>query len=127
MQWEEAAQGFAAMGSESRLKVLRALVRAGTPGLTVGEIQDRTGIAPSTLAHHLKFLAAGGVVTQEKAGRTTVSRADFEVLEALARFILSECCADGRCCTDGKCDGNSECCSDGECCADGQKLESVDG
>lgn len=128
MQWEEAAQGFAAMGSESRLKVLRALVRAGTPGLTVGEIQERTGIAPSTLAHHLKFLAAGGVVVQEKAGRTTVSRAGFEVLEALARFILSECCADGRCCTDGKCDGDSECCSDGECCADGEKkLEPIDG
>ena len=39
MQWEDAATGFAAMGSEARLKVLRALVRAGDPGLTVGEIQ----------------------------------------------------------------------------------------
>ncbi len=120
MQWEEAAQGFAAMGSESRLKVLRALVRAGNPGLSVGEIQERTEIAPSTLAHHLKFLAAGGAVTQEKSGRTTVNRANFEALEALARFILSECCANGECCTDGKCDGDSECCTDGECCADGE-------
>jgi len=94
MQWEEAAQGFAAMGSEARLKVLRALVRAGAPGLTVGAIQDRTGIAPSTLAHHLKFLAAGGVVTQEKVGRTIINRAGYDALEELAQFILSECCAD---------------------------------
>ncbi len=94
MQWEEAAQGFSAMGSEARLKVLKALVRAGAPGLTVGEIQERTGIAPSTLAHHLKFLAAGGVVTQEKVGRTTINRASFDALENLARFILSECCVD---------------------------------
>jgi len=94
MQWEDAATGFAAMGSEARLKVLRALVRAGDPGLTVGEIQGRTGIAPSTLAHHLKFLAAGGVVTQEKAGRTTINRASFAALENLAQFLLSECCAD---------------------------------
>ena len=47
MQWEEAAQGFAAMGSEARLQVLRCLIRAGQEGLTVSEIQERTGIAPS--------------------------------------------------------------------------------
>lgn len=94
MEWEEAAQGFAAMGSEARLQVLRTLVRAGSPGLTVGEIQERTGMAPSTLAHHLKFLAAGGVVSQEKSGRSTINRAELDHLGQLARFILSECCAD---------------------------------
>lgn len=94
MDWETAAGGFAAMGSESRLQVLKALVRAGEPGLTVGEIQERTGIAPSTLAHHLKFLLAGGVVEQERMGRATVTRARFGALRELADFILGECCAD---------------------------------
>ncbi|NIZ61008.1 transcriptional regulator [Sedimentitalea sp. CY04] len=94
MQWEQAAQGFAAMGSEARLQVLRCLIRAGHEGLMVNEIQDRTGIAPSTLAHHLKFLTGAGVVEQEKIGRSTISRASFEQLEALAQFVLSECCAD---------------------------------
>ncbi len=92
--WETAAQGFAAMGSEARLKVLRTLIRAGEPGLTVSDIQDRTGIAPSTLAHHLKFLAAGGLVEQEKVGRTVINRASYSSLERLAQFILAECCAD---------------------------------
>ena len=94
MQWEEAAQGFAAMGSEARLQVLRALIRAGDAGLTIGDLQDRTGIAPSTLAHHMKFLAGAGVVVQERQGRTTINRACFDKLENLAAFILSECCAD---------------------------------
>ena len=94
MLWEQAAQGFAAMGSEARLQVLRCLVRAGRDGLMVNEIQDRTGIAPSTLAHHLKFLTGAGVVEQEKVGRSTINRAGFEQLEALAQFVLSECCAD---------------------------------
>jgi len=94
--WEQAAQGFAAMGSEARLKVLKTLIRAGAAGLTVGEIQDRTGIAPSTLAHHLRFLAAGGLVEQEKVGRTVINRACYDELRELARFILSECCADDR-------------------------------
>jgi ArsR family transcriptional regulator len=96
MEWETAAQGFAAMGSEARLTVLRALVRAGGDGLTVGEIQDRTGIAPSTLAHHLKFMTAGGLIEQEKLGRTVINRADFDNLEHLATFILDECCADEK-------------------------------
>jgi len=94
--WEEAAQGFAAMGSEARLKVLRTLVRAGAAGLTVGEIQERTGIAPSTLAHHLKFLAAGELVEQEKAGRAVINRARYDKLRELAQFILGECCADAE-------------------------------
>ncbi len=94
MTWEEAAAGFAAMGSEARLQVLRSLIRAGEPGLTVGEIQDRTGIAPSTLAHHLKFLSGAGVIRQEKIGRTVTNQADFQRLENLAAFILSECCSD---------------------------------
>ncbi|WP_170439355.1 ArsR/SmtB family transcription factor [Ruegeria arenilitoris] len=92
--WEKAAAGFSAMGSEARLQVLKTLVRAGRAGLTVGEIQSRTGMAPSTLAHHLRFLAAGGVVEQEKSGRTTINRACFDELRSLAQFILSECCAD---------------------------------
>jgi DNA-binding transcriptional ArsR family regulator len=94
MQWEEAAGGFAAMGSEARLKVLRCLIRAGHAGLMVQDIQERTGIAPSTLAHHLKFLSGAGVVVQEKMGRATINRADFNRLRDLADFILSECCSD---------------------------------
>ena len=94
--WETAASGFAAMGSEARLRVLKTLVRAGEAGLTVGEIQDRTGIAPSTLAHHLKFLAAGGLVEQEKIGRTVLNRACYAQLRAMADFILGECCADAQ-------------------------------
>ncbi len=91
------------MGSEARLKVLRTLVRAGQAGLTVGEIQERTGIAPSTLAHHLRFLAAGGVVEQEKVGRSTINRACYDELRNLAQFILAECCADevGKAANDG--------------------------
>ena len=92
MDWETAAQGFAAMGSESRLQVLRTLVRAGEDGLTVGEIQTRTGIAPSTLAHHLRFMAAAGLISQAKSGRTVFCQAQLDHLEDLAKFILGECC-----------------------------------
>jgi DNA-binding transcriptional ArsR family regulator len=94
MDWTEAAGGFSAMGSEARLHVLRILIRAGNDGLTVGAVQERTGIAPSTLAHHLKFLAGAGLITQDRDGRSIVMRARYERLEALAQFILDDCCAD---------------------------------
>lgn len=97
---EEAAQGFAAMGSEARLQVLQTLVKAGPDGLTVGDIQTRSGMAASTLAHHLRFLASAGLIEQEKNGRSVISRAAYGRLEALADFILKECCCDA-----GKGDG----------------------
>ena len=89
-----AVEGFSALASESRMVVLQTLVKAGPDGLPVGEIQRRTGIPASTLAHHLKFLHAGHLVEQDKQGRTIINRADFNHLEALAAFILEECCAE---------------------------------
>lgn len=94
MDLEEAAQGFAALGSESRLQVVLTLVKAGRGGLTVGDIQTRTGMAASTLAHHLKFLASAGLIIQEKAGRAVINRAAFDHLESLAGYIMKECCVD---------------------------------
>ena len=94
MDVDGAAQGFSAMGSGARLQVLRVLVRAGEDGLAVGEIQVRTRIAPSTLNHHLRSLTDAGLVVQERIGRTIFSRADYQRLEALAGFILNECCVD---------------------------------
>jgi DNA-binding transcriptional ArsR family regulator len=49
-------------------------------------------MAASTLAHHLRFLASAGLIEQEKNGRSVISRAAYGRLEALAGFILKECC-----------------------------------
>ncbi len=89
-----ASNGFSAMGSEARLTVLQCLVRSGKNPLSVGELQERTGIAASTLAHHLKALVGASLVVQEKQGRITYNRAQLDHLEALAAYILEECCRD---------------------------------
>ncbi len=91
------SQGFTAVGSESRLEVLRALVRAGPEGLCVGEIQQRLGMPASTLSHHLRALSVGGLIEQEKHGRTVINRANFSRIRDLADFLLAECCADDPC------------------------------
>jgi len=96
LKLEEAAQGFAAAGSEPRLEVLLALVRAGPEGLNVGQVQAQLNVPASTLAHHLRFLADAGLIEQEKLGRTVINRARFDQLEELAGFLLKECCVDAN-------------------------------
>ena len=94
MKPDIAAQRFSAMGSQSRLEVLQVLVRAGNAGLAVGDIQQRTGIPASTLAHHLKFLSAADLILQDKQGRSIINRANFDLLQSLAEYILQECCSE---------------------------------
>jgi len=91
----EAASTFAALGSEQRITVLRALVRAGPAGLTIGTLSERTGIKGATLTHHVKTLAATRLVRQEKHGRSMLCMAaDFDEIRGLMAALLSECCAD---------------------------------
>jgi DNA-binding transcriptional ArsR family regulator len=91
---DEAAAAFSALGSEPRLAILRALVRAGESGLAVGALQSRLAIAGSTLSHHLRALIQAGVVEQTREGRTLICRARYERVRGLAAFLVSECCAD---------------------------------
>ncbi len=89
---KEVAQGYAAVGSESRLSVLSLLVQAGDDGLTVSEIGDQLGIAASTLAHHLRYLATANMILQEKQGREVRNTANYEHIEELGNYLLLECC-----------------------------------
>jgi DNA-binding transcriptional ArsR family regulator len=90
----EAAGAFAALGSEVRIAILRALVRAGEAGLPVGALQQRLAIAASTLSHHLRALVQAGVLEQTRDGRTLICRARYDRIQGLADFLVSECCAD---------------------------------
>ncbi len=92
---EDAAQAFAALGSEQRLGVLQTLVRAGPKGLSIGALGERSGISGSTLTHHLRFLTHAGLVTQAKQGRSTICAAvAYDMAEALSSYLLRHCCAD---------------------------------
>lgn len=92
---EDAAQAFAALGSEQRLSVLRTLVRAGPEGLSMGELAERTQIGASTLTHHLRFLKQAGIVSQQRKGRSIIcAAAEFDTVNRLASFLIEECCAD---------------------------------
>lgn len=93
MQEKQAAKNLAALGNITRLCLYRLLVRAGTQGLNVGELQGMLKVPASTLAHHLTSLVRAGLVDQERQGREVVSRADYAAMEGLVTFLTAECCA----------------------------------
>ena len=92
-----AAAVLAELGNETRLAIVRNLVRAGPDGLTVGEIQRETGVPGSTLSHHLQRLRQVGLVSQTRRGSALWCRADAELVHSLAHYLIEECCAgEGR-------------------------------
>lgn len=87
------ARAFAALGNETRLRILRLLVKTGSRGLNVGDLQRLTEVPASTLAHHLATLAQAGVVRQEKHGREVLNFADYASLKRISGYLLEDCCA----------------------------------
>jgi DNA-binding transcriptional ArsR family regulator len=99
MKVEQAAKQLEALGNTTRLQIYRTLVRAGEAGLPVGQIQDRLGIPPSTLSHHLQRLLLTGLVTQERQATTLICRANYPAMNGLIGFLADECCVDAGCST----------------------------
>ena len=62
MKLDDAAARLEALGNTTRLKIYRALVRAGHAGMPVGRLQERLKIPASTLSHHVKTLVAVGLI-----------------------------------------------------------------
>jgi ArsR family transcriptional regulator, arsenate/arsenite/antimonite-responsive transcriptional repressor len=97
MKVEQVAAQLESLGNPTRLKVYRALVRAGDEGLAVGRLQTKLGIAGSTLSHHLRRLILTGLVTQERQMTTLICRANYPAMTALVGFLVDECCVDAGC------------------------------
>lgn len=90
---EQSATVFAQLGNETRLSIVRLLVRAAGTGLAVGELQRALGIPPSTLSHHLQHLRGAGLLSQERQGNVLRCRVQMELLKEVAGFLVTECCA----------------------------------
>ena len=86
------ADMFAALGAEPRLRIMRLLLSAHPDGLVVGEIQAETGVAGSTLSHHLEKLKNHQLVHSEREKAFIRYRANVEALEGLLGFLYAECC-----------------------------------
>ena len=94
MNIEIAAKQLESLGSPTRLRIYRTLVRAGQSGMSVGALQDRIGLAASTLSHHVKRLVDTGLISQERVATSLICRAEYASMRGLIGYLADECCAD---------------------------------
>ena len=93
-------KALAALAQASRLELFRALVVAGAPGMTPGALSESLGVAPNTLSFHLKELLHADLVTQERAGRNLIYRAQFDQMNAVLAYLTQNCCQGQPCLSD---------------------------
>lgn len=89
---QAAADALAAIGSRTRLRVFKALVRAGPQGANVGTLQRHLGVPATTLAHHLAMLSQAGLLLQERTGREVICTANYRALNDVLDYVRAECC-----------------------------------
>ena len=90
------ADMFAAMGTESRLRIMQLLLSAHPDGLVVGEIQAELEISASTLSHHLDKLKNEDLIEVAREGTFLRYRASTAALQDLLGFLYAECCTRNR-------------------------------
>ena len=86
------ADMFAAMGTESRLRIMQLLLEAHPQGLVVGDIGSELDIPNSTLSHHLDKLKNEDLVRVRREGTFLWYSANTETLQELLGFLYAECC-----------------------------------
>lgn len=93
MEQSKALAALAALANETRLNLVRLLVRAAPDGLAQGEIARQLSVSASGLAFHLSLLEQAGLVTAQRAGRSVLYAANTRRLGAVLGYVLHDCCA----------------------------------
>jgi DNA-binding transcriptional ArsR family regulator len=86
------ADMLAAMGTESRLRIMQLLLKAHPEGMVVGEIGTELDIPSSTLSHHLDKLKNEELVNVRREGTFLWYSANTGALQELLGFLYAECC-----------------------------------
>lgn len=97
MEEIDVVKALAALAQPVRLGVFRALVVVGKEGLTPGTMAEGLSIPPATLSFHLKELTNAGLITQERASRHLIYRADYDRMNALLGYLTQNCCQGAEC------------------------------
>lgn len=92
MKLATAAQILGQLGNETRLRIVRYLVKAGEDGVPVGDLQAHLSIPASTLSHHLNHLKHAGLIEQRREGTTLFCVMSYRTMNDVTRFLTEECC-----------------------------------
>lgn len=93
MDESQARECFAALSQETRLRIVRLLVKAGADGMAAGAVADEMGVSASNVSFHLKELERAGLIAQRREARSIIYAADYTALGDLIGFLMKDCCA----------------------------------
>ena len=93
----EMVEALAALAQSQRLRAFRALVVAGSEGLTPSALAALLQLAPSALSFHLKALSHAGLVSAQASGRNLIYRAEFARMNDLLTYLTQDCCQGQSC------------------------------
>jgi DNA-binding transcriptional ArsR family regulator len=80
-----AADIFRSLADATRRGLFERLAQEGA--LSVGALTQRAGVSQPAVSQHLKVLAAAGLVTEQRQGRSTLYRARSEGLRPVLDWL----------------------------------------
>ena len=92
MNEAQAMEVFRALSQETRLQIVRLLVKAGPDGLAAGVIGEAVGASSSGASFHLSHLERAGLIRSRRDSRSIIYSVSFEALSGLVRFLMDDCC-----------------------------------
>ncbi|HVC49832.1 MAG TPA: helix-turn-helix transcriptional regulator [Burkholderiales bacterium] len=97
MDTQTALNAFAALAHDSRLSIIRLLIKAGPEGLSAGVIGQHLNIMASALSFHLNYLAQCKLISAQHQGRRIIYAACFDIMTELIQFLSENCCEGKEC------------------------------
>ncbi|WP_026480676.1 helix-turn-helix transcriptional regulator [Ahrensia sp. 13_GOM-1096m] len=105
MDEKKAILSFSALSNETRLRILKQLVAAGSDGMSAGDIAQKVGATPSRASFHLSALDETGMVTSTRQSRQITYHVNFEAVGGLIKYLMEDCCQNNEvvraCCSTG--------------------------
>jgi ArsR family transcriptional regulator, arsenate/arsenite/antimonite-responsive transcriptional repressor len=92
MKESQALLAMAAISQETRLRIVRRLVRAGPKGVSAGVLAEGLAVSPSNMSFHLKELDRAELIGARREARSIFYFANYETLNGLIRFLMEDCC-----------------------------------
>lgn len=92
----ESTFAFSALSQPTRLAVFRLLIKAGSNGMSAGEIARALDARQNTMSTNLNILLRAGLARNRREGRSIRYFADLEGIRGLLSFLLEDCCGGNR-------------------------------
>ncbi len=87
MKITAATRALTALAQETRLGIVRLLVKVGPDGLVAGQIAMRLKLAPATSSFHLSQLTQAGLIQPTREGRSIRYAPVLSTINELLAFL----------------------------------------